>query len=367
MLRLVSLIAGLFVLTIGLLVVFSPINPVAWAPPDADSASPRCDASAPELTARVFVSGMPGTPDGIARAPDGALYTALSTGKVARIDVDTAAFTIVGEAPGARLTGLAVAPDGAVFAADEVGGALYRFAVSGPLPARGEAVVREANGLALQWTNDVAAAPDGAIYLSTSSQRRSLDQFYEEVLEHRGSGQLIRFDPDTNDTRVLQSALNMTNGVAPHPAQGLLVAESSAYSVRMIGFNGQAGDVIADNLPGFPGNIRAADRASVYWLTLLSPRNPLVDRLAGAPWARRLMAWLPEGARPKPQPFHCLVRITLGEDSPRLEALGVGGPPDMPSLSTALEVAGTLYVTPAGLGGVERGEIYAIDLSGVAL
>lgn len=364
MLRIFVGVAVALALTIGSLIAFSPVDPIAWTPPDAASATPRCDESAPELGARVFVSALPGTPDGIAHGPDGALFAALSTGRIARMDRAGDSFSIVGEAPGARLTGLAVAADGAVYAADEVGGAVYRFDVTSTVPAPGAAILREANGRPLQWTNDVAAAPDGAIYVTTSSQRRTLDQFYQEVLEHRGSGQLIRFDPRTSEARVLQSSLHMTNGVAVDGGGGVLVAESSAYSVRRFDLDGQEVAVIADNLPGFPGNIRAADRPGAFWLTLLSPRNALIDRLAGAPWARRLMAWLPQGVRPKPQPFHCLVRITLSEGAPQLTAFRVAGPADMPSLSTALEVDGTLYVTPAGLGGVARGDIYAIDLSG---
>jgi sugar lactone lactonase YvrE len=354
-------------LIIGTLIVFSPVNPLAWAPPDAASAAPRCDGAAPALTARVLVSGLPGTPDGFARSEEGYLYTALSNGEVARIDLSAATFSIVGQAPGARLTGITAAPDGTIYAADEVGGAVYRFAMKGTAIAIGEKVLHEADGRALRWTNDVAVAADGALYVTTSSQRRTLDQFFFEVLDHRGSGQLIRFDPRTNDTRVLQASLNMTNGVAMAPKGGVLVAESSTYSVRRFGPDGAPAPApIADNLPGFPGNIRAADRPGVYWLTLLSPRNGLVDRLAGLPWARRLLAWAPDGVRPKPQPFHCLVRITLGEGPPQLDAFRVEGPADMPSLSTALETRGKLYATPAGLGGASRDHLYVIDLAGAA-
>jgi sugar lactone lactonase YvrE len=361
-----GLVGATLALIIGGLIAFSPIDPVAWTPPDAQSVAPRCDDTAPDVGARVLASGLPGTPDGIIPSADGGLHAALSTGRIARIDPIDGSFSIVGEITGARLTGLAAAPDGAIYAADEVGGAVYRFDVGPSSPVRGQAVLRAANGRALQWTNDITAAPDGAIYVTTSSQRRTLDQFFHEVLEHRGSGQLIRLDPRTNDVRVLQSSLNMTNGAAADSSGGVLVAESSSYSVRRFGFNGAPGEIVAGSLPGFPGNIRASDRPGVYWLTLLSPRSALIDQLAGVPWARRLMAWLPETIRPRPQPFHCVVRITLGPSAPRLEAFRVTGPSDMPSFSTALEVDGKLYVSPAGLGGVERGEIYVIDSPGAS-
>lgn len=324
-------------------------------------AQPRCDETAPELAASVLVSGLPGTPDGIARAPDGALFAALSTGDIARIEGST--FRIAGTAPTARLTGLTVAADGIVYAVDEVGGAVYRFAPTASSAAKGEAILREVDGRTLKWTNDITATSDGALYVTTSSQRRTLDQFYDEILEHRGSGQLIRFDPHRNVAQVLRSDLNMANGVAAHETGGVLVAESSTYSVRRFTSVDGSQEAIAKNLPGFPGNIRAADRPGVYWLTLLSPRNALIDQLAGAPWARRLMAWLPASVRPGPKPIHCLVRITLADAAPRLEAFRIAGPPAMPSLSTALEVAGKLYLTPSGLAGVARGEIYVVNLA----
>jgi strictosidine synthase len=226
-LRPLGIAGAAIALIIGTLIVFSPVDPVAWAPPDAASAAPRCDETAPALTARVTVSGLPGTPDGFARNQEGYLYTALSNGEVARVDLSAATFTIAGKAPGARLTGITAAPDGTVYAADEIGGAVCHFAMNGTAPAMGEKVLHEADGRALRWTNDVAVAADGAPYVTTSSQRRTLDQFFFEVLDHRGSGQLIRFDPNTNDTRVLQASLNMTNGVAMAPTGGVLVAEFS--------------------------------------------------------------------------------------------------------------------------------------------
>jgi hypothetical protein len=73
------------------------------------------------------------------------------------------------------------------------------------------------------------------------------------------------------------------------------------------------------------------------------------------------MAWLPASVRPKPTPFHCLIRLTESKTGMQAKAFRIKGPNDMPSLSTAIERDGRLYVTPAGLGGVERGVVYVID------
>ncbi|WP_292932950.1 SMP-30/gluconolactonase/LRE family protein [Novosphingobium sp. PASSN1] len=314
-----------------------------------------------------MTSKLAGTPDGLDFGKDGKLYAALSTGKVVAIDPQTGLFTQFGTVPRARLTGLSIGGDGTVYATDEVGGAVYAFAPSAPTniapkPISGQKILSSLNGKPLQWTNDVAVTPDGTLFVTTSSQRRNLDEFYQEVLEHSGSGLLIRLNLEDQTTKSLQSALEMTNGVAlSHDGNAVLVAESSAYRVSRFGFNGGKEGEVASNLPGFPGNIRRSDKSGRYWLTLLSPRNGLVDRLAGNPMARRLLVWLPESVRPKPTPFHCLIRLTETSTGMLVQSFRIQGPKDMPSLSTAIERDGRLYITPAGLGGVERGDLYLID------
>ncbi|OYU33763.1 MAG: hypothetical protein CFE35_18480 [Novosphingobium sp. PASSN1] len=356
----------LVALGLGGLVAFAPINPVSWSPPDAKQSPSRCE-NGPVLHASLLTSKLAGTPDGLDFGKDGKLYAALSTGKVVAIDPQTGLFTQFGTVPRARLTGLSIGGDGTVYATDEVGGAVYAFAPSAPTniapkPISGQKILSSLNGKPLQWTNDVAVTPDGTLFVTTSSQRRNLDEFYQEVLEHSGSGLLIRLNLEDQTTKSLQSALEMTNGVAlSHDGNAVLVAESSAYRVSRFGFNGGKEGEVASNLPGFPGNIRRSDKSGRYWLTLLSPRNGLVDRLAGNPMARRLLVWLPESVRPKPTPFHCLIRLTETSTGMLVQSFRIQGPKDMPSLSTAIERDGRLYITPAGLGGVERGDLYLID------
>ena len=357
---------GVAALSVVGLAVFSPIDPISWSPPDASQSPAKCENS-PILKAAVLTSKLPGTPDGLDFGEDGTLFAALSTGKIVSVDTRTGLFTQFGSVQGARFTGLSVGSDGTVYAADEIGGSVYAFAppaatTAAPTPILGQKILSVLNGKALQWANDVAVTPDGALFVTTSSQRRNLDQFYHEVLEHRGSGLLISLNLKDRTPKSLQPSLEMTNGVAlSHNGRSVLVAESSAYRVSRFELDGANQGKVASNLPGFPGNIRRSDKFGRYWLTLLSPRNGLIDGLAGNPVARRLLAWLPQSVRPKPSPFHCLIRLTETSTGMRAQAFRVQGPEDMPSFSTAIERDGRLYVTPAGLGGVERGEIYLIN------
>lgn len=342
--------------------MLSPVDPVAWDAPDAKETAAICGDAAPRLTVRVLAKDLPGTPDGIDIGPDGLLYAALSSGDVARIDPSSGRWEIVGSALGARLTGLAATPEGVVYTVDEAGGPVYAFDLQGSLPARGRVVLADVGGRKLQWTNDVADGPDGALYVTTSSQRRTLDQFFYEVLEHRGSGQLIRFDPKTRTTKVLADTLEMTNGLAAMSSGALLVSQSSIYAVTA--FNQESGErgASAGNLPGFTGNVRMSDRPDIAWVTLLSPRSGLVDGLSGSPWARRLLAWAPSSMRPGPQPNKCVVSLKAVGGTLIPQGAIVTASHPLPSFSTALEHRGKLYLTPAGISGGALGVVYIADL-----
>jgi hypothetical protein len=81
------------------------------------------------------------------------------------------------------------------------------------------------------------------------------------------------------------------------------VAESGGYCVTRLWLSGaKAGttDALHDNLPGFPDNIALGDDGLV-WITVASPRNPVVDRLATKPPVLRNLVWaLPEALQPAP-------------------------------------------------------------------
>jgi hypothetical protein len=140
----------------------------------------------------------------------------------------------------------------------------------------------------------------------------------------------------------------------------LLVAESAVYGVSLFSSTGER---LADltGLPGFTGNVRTSDRPERYWVTLLSPRSPVVDGTAHYPFVRRLLAWLPPGSRPQPQPLPCLVEITRhgGKLTPRLVA--IDGVPT--SFSTAIERSGKLYLSPASIAPGSTAKVYVADLA----
>ena len=65
---------------------------------------------------------------------------------------------------------------------------------------------------------------------------------------------------------------------------------------------------LIENLPGFPDNL-SAGLGGRFWLALISPRNKLLDRLSGAPFARTMIQRLPTFVRPQAVAYGHLVAI----------------------------------------------------------
>jgi hypothetical protein len=85
-----------------------------------------------------------------------------------------------------------------------------------------------------------------------------------------------------------------------------------------------------------------------YWLSLVAPRNVLVDALAGWPRLRTVMARLPAWMTPQPRPFPYLVAF---DDSGRItRTLQAGARKDLPSFSSVVETGGALYMGTPGIG-----------------
>jgi strictosidine synthase len=355
---------------IALMIALSPVAPRAWQPPTA--VTDICStAAAKAVGATVYVDNLAGTPDGLAVGRDHTLYAGLSSGQLIAVRDGKPTVIAVKSGP---FAGVVVARNGTVYAVEETGGNLYELAPDHQL----EGLLGAHDTRRFGWLNDVAISSNGLIYFTNSSQTWTVDRFYEEALEHAGSGELVEFDPATRRIRVLLNDLDLANGVAVDPSGTfLLVAETTSYRVRRVWLTGpQSGqaDIVIDGLPAFPGNIRAAG-PGVFWLTFVSARSPLLDALAGRPTLRRLMAWLPAGVRPGPRPYPCVARITLAKDQAkdqakdeagdegfRIEGFRVEGDQALPSFSTAVQDGPSLYLSPAAVGQGLIGKIYIARL-----
>jgi sugar lactone lactonase YvrE len=264
---------------------------------------------------------------------------------------------------GGRPLGIDLAPDGTLWVADAYRGLLM---VSGS----GEVTVRlsEVDGQAIAYADDVVVSPQGKIYFTDATMRFSagaqgstLQAALLDLMEHRRTGRVIEFDPETNAASVILSGLSFANGIAmDHQGKFLLINETGEYRVLKFWLQGpQKGtsEVILENLPGFPDNINRGQEGR-FWVGLVASRNPMLDRWAEAPWIRKVIERLPDalGFRVKPR-SHVIAISAEGEVLANFQDVAGG----YPMTTGALESQSYLYVNslvaPA-LGRVEKAGLF---------
>lgn len=169
------------------------------------------------------------------------------------------------------------------------------------------------------YADDVDIAADGKIYFSDASTRFGAEHnggtyaaSLLDVMEHSRSGRVLVYDPADNSTRLLMDNLSFANGIAMDPAgEFLLVNETSEYRIHKYWIKGEkAGqsELLIDNLPGFPDNI-ITGKDGRFWFGLVSPRLPIVDKLADQPWLRKVVQRMPAFVRPAAKFYSHIVAI----------------------------------------------------------
>ena len=116
-----------------------------------------------------------------------------------------------------------------------------------------------------------------------------VDDFVGDVLEHNGSGRLLRRDPD-GDVHEVLGGLSFANGVAlvrddEAGIDEVWVAETAAYAIHRVQRSGPdagAASHVTDSLPGFPDNLAVGADGTV-WAPLPNPRNPIGDKVKQLP------------------------------------------------------------------------------------
>ncbi|SNT40039.1 Sugar lactone lactonase YvrE [Asanoa hainanensis] len=268
------------------------IEPVVWQPP-IPSPRARLKASDPPMPAPAFRPVGASGPEDVVIHPDGHLYTGVADGRILRLDLSGGAPSVVADT-GGRPLGVEVGPDGDLVVSDAYRGVLRVDPASGTIDVL-------ADGFRL--CDNAAVARDGTIWFSDSSQRHDLAHWRADILEHTGTGRLLRRDVDGSVDVVLEG-LQFANGVALAADESFVaVAETGAYRISRVWLTGpRAGqhDVLVDNLPGFPDNLSTGSAGRI-WIALATPRNPQLDRLLPRPPALRKVVWaLPLALQPAP-------------------------------------------------------------------
>jgi sugar lactone lactonase YvrE len=240
-------------------------------------------------------------PEDVVVDPAGRIFTGLADGRVIRLSPDGATADVVAQT-GGRPLGIEVDRDGRLIVCDAERGLLRVDPGTGQLETL-VAAGTPVGGTPLRVCNNAAVAADGTIYFSDSSQRFALEYWKADLLEHSGTGRLLRWDPDGH-TDVVLTGLHFANGVALAADESfVLVAESGAYRLTrswLAGARAGAVDRLLDNMPAFPDNL-ATGSDGLIWIAMGSPRNALLDLLFPRHPALRRAVWaLPDALQPGP-------------------------------------------------------------------
>lgn len=340
--KLVWSLGGVVVL-LGAYLSFWPVafDPVAWNPPPAPEVATN-DALA--KVERVG-SGLRG-PEGLAVDAQGRVYGGLEDGRIVRIgrdSVETIANT------GGRPLGMQFDASGNLIVADGRAG-LLSISTGGTISV----LATEHGGLRFGFTDDLDIAKDGTIYFSDASWKFGVGNYRNDALEHRPNGRLLAYRD--GKVELVKDGLYFPNGVALAADDSyVLVNETWEYRITRVWLSGEKkgqSDVFA-MVPGFPDNLTRAEDGT-FWCALFAPRNPMLDRLAGKPFLRKVIARLPSFVQPQPARHAWVVGIdasgTIVHDLQHADADSYS------PITSAVEHGGKLW-----LGSLSRDTIAVAD------
>jgi sugar lactone lactonase YvrE len=268
------------------------------------------------VTMRVHPVPGPGAEDvvvAVAGPDEGSVYTGTEDGAIWRLRHDGNRIEKVAHT-GGRPLGIEIDVDGRLLVCDAKRGLLRVDATTGSI----EAVTDRVAGVPMVFCNNAAVAADGTVWFSDSSVHYGIDRWKDDFVQDTRTGRLLRLGSD-GDVEVILDGLAFANGVALAADESYVaVAETGARTVVRRWLTGpRAGerDFLVADLPGYPDNIaRGSD--GLIWVSIASPRDPLVERLRQAPMAvRRLVTRVPEAWQPQPKRT---VRAQAYDDAGRL-------------------------------------------------
>ena len=310
----------LLVAAIALLVylIFWPVavDPVAWQSTPSQGYTgvfrPNTQLAAIERLPMSDNQAQLHGPEAVAIGPDNWLYFSTGEGWIIRHNPDTGISSQWVDV-GGRPLGLAFDTQGDLLVANAYLG-LQAISPGGAVHLLTDHVA----GRRIEYADDLDIGTDGIIYFSDASTKFAAQHFggtypasILDLLEHGGHGELLAYNPESGRTSVLLDGLQFANGVAVS-ADGsfVLVNETGANRIARYWLSGEKtgqSDIFIAGLPGFPDNI--IRHGEHFWVGLVSPRLPVLDKLAGWPLLRKMIARLPEQLKPAAKHYSHVIKI----------------------------------------------------------
>jgi sugar lactone lactonase YvrE len=342
------------ILVLGLVILYLlvwpvPISPVAWNPPPAPALTGVYQQNSLLSPVERISLGEGFAPEDVAIDAENRVYAGMDDGRIVRVQADGARHEVFADTRG-RPLGMIFDANGNLIVADSIKG-LLSIARDGTVGVLSTA----SDGVPFKCTNDLDVGPDGTIYFTDASNKFPLTNYKADLLEHRGNGRLLAYDPRTKATRTLLKDLSFANGVAVSPDGSFVLAvETGAYRIHRVWLSGPKADqseIFIDNLPGFPDGI-SSNRRDKFWLALVTPRDKTLDRLLPHPYLRKVVMRLPTFLQPAPKRYSFV--LGLDGNGKVVDNLQDGSPQCYAQIANAVEHNGSLYFGSIGESTVGR-------------
>lgn len=350
-----------------------PIAPAAWTPPAAPALAGPYEQNSRLAPVQRLNLGQGHAPEDVALDSEGRIYAGFEDGRIVQLQPDGTQPRVFANTYG-RPLGLVFDRDGNLLVADALKG-LLSISKVGEVKLLADA----ADGVKFGCLNDLDVGADGTIYFTEASHKFPMSQHVNDLLEHQPNGRLLAWDPKTQRPRTLLHDIYFANGVAVSPDQSfVLVAETGMYRVQRVWLTGPKqgqAEIFIDNLPGFPDGISSNGPHGIspkspegisstgpdgfssngkdrFWLALVTPRQPLFDRLLPHPFLRKIVYRLPKSLQPAPQRYSFV--LALDSQGRVVDNLQNGAPDCYSQIANVVERDGTLYFGSIGEDTVGR-------------
>lgn len=292
-----------------------------------------------------------GDPEDVVVDRDGRLWVGARNGNIVRFAPDGSEPKVIANTAG-RPLGLSFASDGRLLICDSPRGLLALDTTSGHI----ETLVNSIAGRPLRFCSNVTEAADGTIYFTESTSAFTIDRYMGAIFEARGRGALHHLDSDGRVT-TLVDGLYFANGITPTAdGSALVFAETQGRRLSKYWLAGpRAGTVtpLAVHLPAMPDNLSTGADGRI-WCAMVTPANPLADRLAAGPPILRKLLWrLPNRLQPTAEAV--VWAVAFDPDSGRAVAGIRMTHPDFSMVTGLVEANGRLWL--GSIGGPHLGSV----------
>ncbi|VDK61802.1 unnamed protein product [Anisakis simplex] len=223
------------------------------------------------------------------------------------------------------------------------------------------------NALPLRHFNDFDETEDGKIILSEPSMKFSDRDCLYAMNEHGADGRVLVFDERKRRLSVLIDRLQYPNGIQLTTDQRcVLIAEMGNLRILKHCFDSNPSSnysTLADNLPGYPDNIRLAMTGSL-WIPLGQVRLDDDRWITTRPWLRNLVAvlfpqWLFATLLDWLNPMYGMVLLMHPENGSIIESFHDAHGETITSISHVLEIGNDTIL----LGGDDNNFLVQLNTS----